>query len=107
MSMKIISTEVSPCCGADAQIVRSREGGFISRNCTLCGERAYVKPRQIPQLPCSKCSSKLTVAKLDGSNYFYLCSGCGWNRPIASLVPDWREVSEYHGLAAYGDGVEY
>src|SRR5215831_17643600 len=99
----LISTEPSPCCGMDAQIIRSRDGGLISRDCVSCGKSHYVNEYQLPKLPCETCNLAMKIRKRDGTNYFYECSQCGKYYKIADLVPDWREEFRYSGLAAHGD----
>jgi uncharacterized C2H2 Zn-finger protein len=99
----LISTDPSPCCGAEAQIVRSRDGGFISRGCLNCGKSNYVNEGQIPKLPCDHCNVPMQIRKLDGTNYFYECPKCRQNHMIADIVPAWCEEFRYSGLAAHGD----
>lgn len=103
MATKLISTELSKCCRSEAQIVKSREGGFLSRNCLCCGEPAYVNASQIPRIQCDMCKAPMQVEKLDGSNYFYRCRQCSRSHKISELVPRWNEVFQYSGLAAHGD----
>ena len=99
----LISTELSPCCGRKAQIVLSRRGGMISRDCLRCGKPAYVNECQIPKLPCETCHLPMQVKKLDGTNYFYTCPQCGKYDKIGDIVPSWRNEFPYSGLAAHGD----
>jgi len=106
--IKLISTAPSPCCGRDAQIVRSRDGGLISRDCLMCGKSHYVNESQIPRLQCKQCDLPMEVKKLDGTNYFYECPACRWYAKIADMVPFWSEEFRYSGLAAHGDlGLPY
>jgi hypothetical protein len=53
--MTLVSTEPSPCCSGDAQIVLSHPGGFISRDCLKCGRSHYVREDQLHTLPCEAC----------------------------------------------------
>ena len=75
----------------------------MSANCLRCGKPGYVNTAQLPVLACDHCDTKLTVQKLDGSNYFYVCGGCKKNWQLSEVVPDWSELFEYAGLAAHGD----
>ena len=103
MVIKLISTEMSPCCNHEAQIVRSREGGLISRGCLKCDKSDYVNEGQLPNLPCVSCQVPMEIAKLDRTNYFYSCLSCKQRYKIADIVPPWNDVFPYSGLAAYGD----
>lgn len=99
----LISTEPSPCCDGDAQIVRSRDGGFISRDCLICGRSHYINEDQLPKLSCNACHLPMQINKLDGTNYFYTCPQCRKYHKIADIVPQWSEEFRYSGLAAHGD----
>lgn len=103
MTIKLISTELSPCCGREAQIVRSRDGGLISRDCLKCGKSHYVNESQLPKLPCGSCGAPMQIKKLDGTNYFYECQHCKQCQKISDIVPPWSEEFRYSGLAAHGD----
>lgn len=103
MALKLISTEPSPCCNADALIVRSRSGGFVSRDCLKCGKSHYLTEGQIPELPCDECATPMQIAKADGTNYFFTCRSCERLHMIADIVPVWSDEFRYSGLAAHGD----
>jgi DNA-directed RNA polymerase subunit RPC12/RpoP len=100
----LCSSARSTCCGHAALLVRSRAGGFVSRNCLKCGKPDYVSVGQLPELSCDFCNSTLQIRKLDGVNYHYVCDSCGRRWQLASVLPDWSELFEYSGLAAHGDG---
>jgi hypothetical protein len=48
----ILSVTLSTCCHADALLVVSRDGGFVSRDCVKCGKSNYVRLDDIPDLDC-------------------------------------------------------
>jgi hypothetical protein len=100
----LFSSETSDCCNAPAMLVRSRQGGLVSRDCLKCGRSSYVRQDQLPELTCELCDGPLVAAKLDGRNYHYACVACkrGWK--LADYLPHWSEVFPYSGLAAHGDG---
>jgi DNA-directed RNA polymerase subunit RPC12/RpoP len=75
----------------------------VSRNCLRCGKPDYVNLEQLPELECDQCDKKLNVRKVDGTNYFYVCDKCGRSWQLGSVLPDWSELFEFTGLAAYGD----
>ena len=103
MQINLISSQLSPCCGSEAKIVRSRQGGFVSRNCLKCGAPHYLKESQIPIIYCRSCNTPMRIDKLDGTNYFYECPICKQYHKIADIVPPWNEEFRYSGLAAYGE----
>jgi hypothetical protein len=104
----ILSLTSSICCGAKELLVRSRNGGFVTRDCLDCGAKAnYVRLTDIPDLDCSDClkfNRPGTVEPiLKERNYWYRCSGCRREWGLAAIVPDWSEAFGYSGLAAPGD----
>jgi hypothetical protein len=104
----ILSLTASACCRASELLVRSRDGGFITRDCLTCGSRAdYVSLAQIPDLDCVGCLRFKRAATaepvLKERNYWYRCTGCAREWEIADIVPFWSEAFEYSGLAAPGD----
>src|ERR1700722_15201037 len=105
----IYSAGNSPCCEYKALLVRSRDGGFVSRNCLKCGKPWYVKLNHLPTLDCEICVisrkviASLKPEQLDGENYFYRCWKCGAKWKVADYLPAWSELFEYSGLAAPGD----
>jgi hypothetical protein len=84
-------------------LVKSRDGGLTSQNCLKCGKSGYATEATLPELCCDMCESRLTVEKLDGRNYFYVCGGCNRNWKLADYLPHWSELFQYSGLAAGGD----
>ena len=101
----IYSRDRSPCCRAQALLVRSRDGGFVSRNCLKCGRPHYVSVPQLPELRCDTCSAHLRIGKVDGTNYHYICDKCPRQWKLAEVLPLWSEMFAFSGLAAYGDDV--
>lgn len=104
----ILSLTRSKCCGARELLVRSRNGGFVSRDCLKCGAKAnLVRLAQIPDLDCPGClrfnRDRTVEPILQNQNYWYRCVGCGREWEMADIVPDWIEAFEYSGLAAPGD----
>jgi hypothetical protein len=57
----IISTKKSSCFNADALLVRSRKGGFVSRNCLKCLQRyESANLTGLPTIECEFCGTMLT-----------------------------------------------
>ena len=104
----ILALTLSRCCGDRELLVRSRSGGFVTRDCLNCGSKAaYLGLNEIPDLDCTGClrfNRERTVEPiLQYQNYWYRCVGCGREWEIADILPDWTEAFEYSGLAAPGD----
>jgi DNA-directed RNA polymerase subunit RPC12/RpoP len=99
----IYAARVSWCCGERALLVRSRDGGFVSRNCLKCGQSAYAAETDLPVVTCDACDSRLVVKKSDGKNYFYVCESCSRQWKLAEVLPHWSELFEYSGLAVDSD----
>jgi DNA-directed RNA polymerase subunit RPC12/RpoP len=95
----------SKCHGARCLIVRSRDGGMVSRNCIECGIPEYIRLEDFPEVKCSRCNVRFKVSLADGMNYFFVCSSCGKQMMIAKIVPAWSDKFPHHGLAAYGDKI--
>jgi len=103
--LELYSKQTSECCGARARIVRSRDGGMVSQNCTRCGKPNYVRPADFPPVQCAACGTLLVIKKQDGTNYYFVCAKCNTQAKIADLVPDWSDLFVRHGLAAFGDDI--
>ncbi len=88
----------SPCHRARMLLVRSREGGYVSKNCCDCGKSMHVRPSELPELLCGSCRTPLAVWYLDGKNYFYVCKHCGESVLLASILPWWSQYFPYCGL---------
>ena len=98
----------SKCCDHPELLVRSRDGGFVTRDCLNCGRKAnYVHRNQIPDLDCELCrrTGRLRTVEpiLKNRNYWYRCEGCRREWEIAEIVPIWSDAFEYSGIAAPGD----
>jgi hypothetical protein len=102
----IYSKTPSRCCGERALLVRSRAGGFVSRNCLKCGKSDYVTKFDLPDMLCDHCGQQLEICTTDsagGRNYSYNCSKCDHRWVLADVIPHWAELFTYSGLAAAGD----
>ena len=104
----IYSESKSPCCKFKELLVRSRAGGFVTRNCLKCFSQCdYVREIHLPQLDCEFCGMSLKMEFLDGKNYFYKCFGCRRTWKLADQIPHWSELFEYCGLGAPGDNKRF
>ena len=99
----LYSTDLSKCCNVKSLLVRSKEGGLVSRNCLKCGKADNVNESRLPDLQCELCGKNLSVRKKDGINYSYVCGRCGRHWELAAVLPQWSDLFRYSGLAAAGD----
>lgn len=87
----------SPCHNAASVIVKSREGGLVTQNCTVCGKRRSLKYSELPTLKCSKCNVLLTQGVNGNKNYAYTCKVCDSSWVLADLVFPWQELFDKDG----------
>jgi|SRR6185437_1869850 len=105
----IVSLTTSSCCKAKELLVLSRPGGFVARDCLVCGKQSkHITLDQIPDLDCVGClkyNRAGTVEPVVGpdKDYLYRCTGCGREWRIPDIVPVWSGPFEYAGVAAPGD----
>jgi hypothetical protein len=96
----IIPVTKSRCCGARAVFVRSRDGGFVAKNCTRCKKSGYARDLDFPLL--DHCGKQWPVVVID-KNYHYRCDLCGTTWLVADNVPIWSDLFQYDPLPAPGD----
>src|SRR5437867_2133242 len=87
----------SGCCSSQSLIVRSREGGFVTQNCTNCGKPRSIRAHELPEETCGSCNRALEVYRNQNKNFAYRCKSCGVAHEVASIVPSWEQVFDYHG----------
>lgn len=93
----------SRCCRSPSLIVQSRQGGFISQNCTTCEKPRRITLKELPELYCFVCCSEMEAFQNDQSNYAYYCEECDSEIELANLVPFWNEVFDEYGLGLETD----
>lgn len=105
--LTLYSKSLSACHDAKCLIVRSRDGGMVSKNCIDCGKPYYISPPDFPDIPCPLCRKLFVVRKTDGRNYFFECVRCQKEVQVSFVVPDWSDHFRYSGLAAFGDNIPF
>lgn len=96
-SMILHGKHRSSCCHSPQQIVRSRDGGFVSQNCEECGRPRTIKLTELPVVTCE--CGEVMHAGFHEHNYAYRCSVCHAICRLCDLVPRWQECYQYRGLA--------
>ncbi len=92
----------SRCCEQPTILVRSRDGGFVTQNCSNCGVPRGITLKELPELACGRCGQELTVVK--HQNYFYKRAPCGLSHALHALIPAWNEWFTHNGYYLDGDG---
>jgi hypothetical protein len=95
----------SKCCNAKTVLVQSRAGGFVSQDCSVCGNSGRISITELPKIPCDICGTELQASKDALSNYVYRCESCSRVRKLGDMLPRWSDYFPYSGLAAHGDEV--
>lgn len=80
-------------------LVRSRQGGFVSWDCEICGAPRYVSSAELPAIDCNRCGGSLVPGKSPMGNYAYRCPRCVSMVELADLVPRWQDLFDFHGLS--------
>ena len=105
---ELYSTRRSTCCRAKQQLVRSREGGLVTKGCVACGASSLAGKCDRPELECGKCGSRMGKY-MERKNYAYECVHCGNSFELHTILPSWYVIFPEDGLAAPGGccGDEY
>ena len=99
----ILLGSLSRCHGSRSIIVRSRPGGFVTQNCEVCHRPRALRLDEIPPLNCQLCGNALNSFHIPWGNYAYECRNCRRTTEVASIVPHWDELFDYHGYAIEKD----
>ncbi len=98
MEMYLCNIRKSSCCNASQLLVQSREGGFVSKNCTECGKSRRVRLDELPEVQCDSCGVQMhKTTRL--KNYAYVCPQCEDFFSLWSRIPYWSECFPVCGLA--------
>lgn len=85
----------SRCCGQPTVLVQSKEGGFVTRNCSECGQFDTLPEAVFKRLSlwvaCPLCQAPMKSGLLF-SNYGYQCKNCDIGVRLADLLPRWSDI---------------
>jgi hypothetical protein len=87
-------------CSGSAVFVLSRDGGFITKNCTKCKKSNYAYETDFPIAEC--CGKQWKIGLIE-KNYHYRCDECGRTLKIADYVPRWSDLFPVDPIIAPGD----
>lgn len=103
----IVALTNSECCNKPQLLVKSRNGGFVSRNCLKCGKSARINGKQMPDLDCEGCAQfrrhRTVAVELMEGDFWYGCEACRRKWQVSEIIPRWEDLFDYNGLAAPGD----
>jgi len=100
--MKLYGEKVSKCCKVPTILVQSREGGFVTQNCSNCGKSRSIRLEELPILYCGECKEQLEA--FQNKNYFYRCVNCGFSWELPSIIPHWsKEFDQWIGYGLPSD----
>lgn len=93
--IRIQGPRISRCCNAPTLLVQSMSGGFVTANCSECGQKSGLRRDEFYDLnvwvSCPECRTRMDPAILN-KNYGYKCGKCSWNAELSSMVPQWDEI---------------
>ena len=93
--VRVQASGASPCCALPMLLVQSMQGGFVTQNCSKCGEFMTLSEAGFLSLDlwvsCPRCRKRMTP-QLVSKNYGYRCAGCDVAVLLAALLPRWQDL---------------
>ena len=98
--VRVRGVRVSACHSQPTWIVRSKEGGFITENCSECGKHTTLSRKGFYDLDicvaCPQCANVMSKIMLPkdkkAANYSFACEPCGIFIRFADVLPDWKDI---------------
>lgn len=102
--VRIRGTRLSKCHKETTLLVKSKSRGYVSQNCSTCGQLDTITFEEIRELAlwvsCPECRREMTLQqlseikgeKLASANYGYSCSYCLHYLLLADLLPEWDDI---------------
>jgi len=99
--MRIVGPRHSECCDKATLLVESsKEGRYVTANCSKCNERGYLTEDEFRQLKlwvsCPRCNNKMEATMIENKFkkriYIYHCIQCNINLPFSALLPRWEDL---------------
>lgn len=86
----------SPCCAWPSLLVRSMDGGFVTRNCMKCWRPTTLSNydffyRLSCVVACPECGQEMYREFID-KNYGFVCHDCDLGIQLADVVPRWNDA---------------
>jgi|GEM_PF-1278089 NAD-dependent SIR2 family protein deacetylase len=93
--IRISGRSRSPCCRVPTFLVQSMEGGFVTRNCSKCGEKDTLPEDVFMEIDlwveCPECRERMNPTMIR-RNYGYVCPSCHCEVFLAELIPSWQDI---------------
>ena len=95
--LRIPGLSMSDCCGEPTLLVQSMDGGFVTRNCSRCGESTTLPETVFKDeldlwVACPECGERMKPDVLPDKNYGYVCVSCDVGVKLADLLPRWKDM---------------
>src|SRR5712691_12336918 len=95
--LRIPGNSKSTCCGAATLLVQSMDGGYVTRNCSVHGEKSSLPEHVFFNeldlwVACPECRKRMIPGRLAYSNYGYVCKSCDLGIKLAELLPRWEDL---------------
>ena len=93
--VRVKGQHLSKCHQAPTLMVQSMEGGYVTANCSKCGNKSSVSQADFDSLQlwvsCPECRGRM-VPCIYRKNYGYSCEDCDLFVRLAHLLPRWRDL---------------
>ena len=95
--VRVLGRSISDCCGEPTLLVQSMEGGFVTRNCSRCGQYTTLPERVFKNeidlwVACPKCKGRMKPEVLPDKNYGFVCTPCDICIKLSDLLPRWEDL---------------
>lgn len=86
----------SNCCNATTLLTQLLPGGFVTKDCSKCGNPEFLSKTEFFHeidlwVSCPKCRQRMAQAMIK-SNYGYECKHCEMGIWLAALLPRWEDI---------------
>ncbi len=85
----------SNCHNQPRLLVQSMEGGFVTQNCSACGQFNTLSDAEWRLLDlwvaCPECRKRMRAGMV-AKNYGFICPGCDIAITLASILPRWEDL---------------
>jgi ribosomal protein S27E len=93
--VRVIGPRFSRCCSKPTLLVQSMTGGFVTANCSACGNKETLALGEFKQLglwvSCPRCKKRMNTFDAWG-NYAYSCDACDIYILLADILPRWEDL---------------
>ena len=93
--IRITGRNLSKCHNAPTFIVQSMDGGFVTSNCSKCGEKEPLSYDAFQSLElwvaCPTCKEAM-IPEMIEKNYCYVCKSCNEFIKFSDLLPHFSDI---------------